>query len=83
MQIRASAVGFRRQARHHKLKISNMQISKHISVIGLILFAFVFMSALVFFPEGDRHYWILLLFLPLLLMLVWKGMRKQTADIGD
>ena len=60
-----------------------MQPSRHISVSGLIISAFVFMSGIVFLTEGEKHYWTLLLFLPLLLFLVWVGMRKESVDIGD
>jgi hypothetical protein len=56
---------------------------RHISVSGLIISAFIFMSAIVFLSEDETYYWTLLLFLPLLLLLVQNGMRKESADVGD
>jgi hypothetical protein len=56
---------------------------RHISVSGLIISAFVFMSAIVFLSEDETYYWTLLLFVPLLLFFVWNGMHKESADTGD
>ncbi len=60
-----------------------MQPRRHISVSGLIIAAFVFMSAIIFLSEDKKHYWTLLPFIPLLIFLIWEGMRKQSADMGD
>ena len=60
-----------------------MKLSEHISISGLVILAFVLMSAIVFLTEDQRHHWTLLLFIPLLLLLTWKVMRKESADIGE
>jgi len=66
------------------IKLVTMQPKKrHISVSGLLISAFVFMSAIVFLTEDDKYYWTLLLFIPVLLFLVWDAMWKGSFDIRD
>ena len=60
-----------------------MKLSKHISVSGLMILAFVLMSAIVFLTEDQQHYWTLLLFIPLLLFLTWMVIRKESPDMGE
>jgi len=60
-----------------------MQLNRNISISGLIISVFVFMSAIVFLSEDERHYWTLLLFIPVLLFFIWEGIRKKSADMGE
>ena len=66
------------------IKLVTMQPKKrHISVSGLIISTFVFMSAIVFLTEGEKYYWTLLLFIPVILFLSWDAMGKDSFDIRD
>jgi len=56
---------------------------RYISVSGLIISIFVFMSAIVFLTEGQKYYWTLLLFIPILLFLIWDAVRNDSFDIKD
>jgi hypothetical protein len=41
------------------------------------------MSAIVFLSEDEKHYWTLLLFIPVLLFFIWEAIRKKSADMGE
>jgi len=60
-----------------------MQLNRNISISGLMISAFIFMSAIVFLSEDEKHYWTLLLFIPVLLFFIWEAIRKKSADMGE
>lgn len=62
-----------------KIKLITMPPKKkHISINGLILSAFMIISAIVFLTESDKSYWTLILFIPLFFYVIRNTIKRES-----